>query len=436
MDRAASLAWISQFPDEDEHTILAVSSFEVLRLRRELKRYLLEQADFLKEERRLEKRISDLQHMIELFPDILVTNLVQEGDLNSKTGTSKSVEVPEATDVLTMMRTQLSEDQSILDDLRDDWRETKTSFKLEAGRPRFHDYVNVITVRLNVNTKAATSEQLLEDRKRLLIEFGNKLILEAENDRYCGQKIISKLAEKMGEYSRIASSWFDQVINLHRALNDLLEEWEIVVKRSKMESCKVLKGFSEIRDLDDINHTDLFAEAAKMMKLCEASNPKDMKEFWPYVLQSFATAATIVQRDGGADAVIDTILGIHDSALYDNVANELLIQVLTHVLDTALAEEAVLEVMFSDMKWQHLQRILPGRSRREANEEDIEHIVLYMDVHYKKASSTLLQGFRLLNNMINGHVERGRSDFPHCLESCRLHLTFVSVYIRNDEYAL
>jgi hypothetical protein len=278
---------------------------------------------------------------------------------------------------------------------------------------RFNDYVNVLTVQAKVNRKGATIEELCNHRKQLILDFGMKLMLEADTDPYCGAKITQLLAEKMTEYRKLSAAWYDQLVNFNLAVQNLLGVCEQIVRRAKMESSTALKLFiesSEAINADDflrtdptrqINADDFFDEAAKLMRMCEASNEKDAADMWPLVLESFVRVAEMKQRDGGADAVLHTIFALNDRALHDNVSSEGLQQTLAHVFSKAVEAQPVIELLFSDDEWVKLQEVLGRRTRPEPTEDDLEAILLYMDSRYKKATATHMRGYQIIKVMID-----------------------------------
>lgn len=54
----------------------------------------------------------------------------------------------------------------------------------------FDDFINVLTVKLNVNLKAMTSEERLKARQTCVFDLYQNLRLEALTDKYCGQDIV------------------------------------------------------------------------------------------------------------------------------------------------------------------------------------------------------------------------------------------------------
>ena len=266
---------------------------------------------------------------------------------------------------------------------------------------RFNDYVNVLTVQAKVNRKGATIEELCNHRKQLILDFGMKLMLEADTDPYCGAKITQLLAEKMTEYRKLPAAWFDELVNFHLSVQILLGVCEQIVRRAKMESSTALKLFIESSEVGEINADDFFDEAAKLMRMCEASNEKDAADMWLLVQDSFVRVAEIKQRDGGADAVLHTIFALNDRALLDNVSSEGMQQTLAHVLSKAVEAQPVIELLFSDDEWVKLQEVLGRRTRPEPTEDDLKAILQYMDSHYKKATATQIRGYQIIKRMID-----------------------------------
>ena len=409
----ASLAWVSQFPAENERAFLALSAFEVVKIRRELKQDLVELANFQKEELRHQQTVSDLEHMIAMFPrsqphpegpPALPSEAEALKSKKAKSRKKQAEEIPPFS-LIESMEAQLIAERQALDELRDSHKDFISSRSKQVKRSRFNDYVNVITVNVSVHPRAMTSDELYGQRQRWLLDFGNSLVLEAQHNRHCGHKIASKLSEKMSEFLALAPGWFDQMTNLHASMNDLLETWQQVVKREKHSTIKGVKIFLDVTNFDDVNHVHMMGEVVKLFALCESHNPQDKKEYLPIVMVALARVATVAQKDRGADAVLQTIFTLHDSGLLDNVARDILQQAMEHVLNSALETEPVLEVLFSDREWSKLQSILPGTTRRQANEDDIEPALLYIDAHYKMAPDTVSQGFKVLRQMLEVPLE-------------------------------
>jgi hypothetical protein len=140
LDTGASLAWISQFPGEDEHTFLALSSFEVIKLRRQSRNELEEEGRLQREESRFLKRISDLECMLLHIPAADVDSHEHEKPEDDNDETSAPREISNARHVY---ETRLMEERAALEQLRETVRESRPG---KSPRIRFQEYVNVITV--------------------------------------------------------------------------------------------------------------------------------------------------------------------------------------------------------------------------------------------------------------------------------------------------
>eukprot|EP00802_Teleaulax_amphioxeia_P000891 Tamp_00892.p1 GENE.Tamp_00892~~Tamp_00892.p1 ORF type:complete len:629 (+),score=132.27 Tamp_00892:3118-5004(+) len=430
IDKGAAIAWLSQFPDEDEHTIPALSNFHITNLRRMSKKELEEEAKSQSKESKIRQQILELELRIALHH---VPACSAEDTLPDTSQPHDDEAVAREPTVLEVLEEELAGQQLLLDQLREDRRVdtpryvtgicceymrfsvflTYARAPLHAyanRRSRFNDYVNVLTVKANVNVKGVTSEELCNQRKQFILDFGMKLMLEANTDPCCGPKIAKLVGEKMAEYREVNAAWFDQVINFHSVIHHLMDVCEQTVRRAKMESSTALKLFMESSEMGEVNEDEFFDEAAKLMRMCEASNDKDAAEMWPQVQESFVRVAEIKQRDGGADAVLHTIFDLNDRALHDNVPSEGIQEVMAHVLSKALEAQPVIELMFSDDEWDKLQDVMAGRKRREPTEDDLEAILQYMDDHYKKATATQLRGYQIIKRMIDQALESENRD--------------------------
>jgi len=59
------------------------------------------------------------------------------------------------------------------------------------GDNTFDEYINVLTVRLNVSYKGKTLEELLDVRRSTAFDLYQNLKLEAWHDRFCGDEVCS-----------------------------------------------------------------------------------------------------------------------------------------------------------------------------------------------------------------------------------------------------
>lgn len=141
LDRGASLAWISQFPDEEEHTFLALSSFEVIKLRRQSRKELEDEARRHRDERGFLQRISDLEHMLLYMPTTDIDNHEHE---KAEDNNDENSALQEDSNQRQLYQSRLTEERAALEQLRETARESRPG---KSSRIRFQEYVNVITVR-------------------------------------------------------------------------------------------------------------------------------------------------------------------------------------------------------------------------------------------------------------------------------------------------
>jgi hypothetical protein len=216
-------------------------------------------------------------------------------------------------------------------------------------------------------------------------------------------------------YKEVDADWFVSVTNFHSAIHMLVEKCEQITKRMKMESKTALDRFL---NGTEINVDDMFQEASRLMKLCDRTNNKDIADFWPSVSKAFVRFTVIREREFGADAVLHSILSIKGQGLEDNISDEGIEEITTHVFNTLLATEPIIEVLFSDDAWHEIQDAWPRiyTARRDATEVDLEQIIKYMDHRYRKATSTISQGFAIFKRMICVAIETGN---PGALEEIR-----------------
>ena len=402
-DRGAWLGWISQFPSEDERTFLALSSFEVLKLRRQPRKELEEEARFQREESSLLSKFSNIQHLLFNMPSPAVNGhdmSVQDQDAH---GSSHEHGSPEE-DERKAFEARLAEIQELIEQLRQS-RQTKSAKPL---RIRFQDYVNVITVRITQNTRARLSEDLWLHRKMAVLDFGDKLIQEAKNDWHAssGSKIAVGLQIKLEEYAGLSAAWFESLSNINQCVQDMVGVWDAVVKRIKKDSRAAVQRYLELQDDDLVNEADLFEETVRLMRTLDSSNAADVNDVLPFVHASFSRLAELNQRHCGADGVIDVMCRVHERALLDNVPADTLLPVVTSILHTALEAQPVLEVLFSEPEWRKIQQhVMPGKVRREADETDLEAMIHYIDKHYKRATTTIIRGFELMQMMLSAPLD-------------------------------
>jgi hypothetical protein len=79
----------------------------------------------------------------------------------------------------------------------------------------FHDYVNILTVKVSVNQHGGTSEELHEQYKMMVLDFGSKLILEAKMDSHLGVRSCIVLLFRNAISHRVATSYKASNISNH-----------------------------------------------------------------------------------------------------------------------------------------------------------------------------------------------------------------------------
>ena len=268
-------------------------------------------------------------------------------------------------------------------------------------------------MRATQNTRAGASDELWQHRKRIILNFGQKLIWDACNDLHSlnGAKIAAGLQEKMQKYESSSSAWFDSLPNFHRCIQELLAVWDTVLKRAKKDSSIAVQRFLDLQDDTLVNEAELFEETAKLLRTVDTTNSDwssmaDESEVIPVIHAALSRLAELNQRHYGADGVIDVMCRVHERALLDNVPAKTMEPVVAHILEEALHAQPVLEVLFSEHEWRKIHdHVMPGKKRREASEADLEAMLLYMDKNYKRATATLIRGFELIKAMIDRPLE-------------------------------
>ena len=96
-------------------------------------------------------------------------------------------------------------------------------------------------MKLNLNFKAQTSEELFESQKTAVLDFGNNLCLEAEAEPYCGVEILAGLRNLLQEHRFKGAEYFNHVENFQKAINDMLNVWVEAARKARKETFDVLK---------------------------------------------------------------------------------------------------------------------------------------------------------------------------------------------------
>jgi len=372
VDHGASLAWISQFPDEDEHAILPLSAFEVVGMRTVSRPYLnLEAA--LQADTRLFLNLHKLKRGVSLRKSLTADKL------NSKENQVKAARAGMAAPVeqlkLHVLFSQLDTDgdgsitleefKRFIKELHVDMsaQEAAEVFKyidedkngiieydeLERGmeeksfnhQPRikklqnsvvgkrkkqmklqqemskhlvlgdetFDDYVNVLTVKLNVNRVACTSEELLGSRRSMVFDLYKDLELEALHDRYCGKQVVLGLNDLWKQkYQSTDAHGFLHILRFQTAVCDLIGVWTNVLQREKsqalgsmQDTMKEAEVLSESPDNEIEQGDDNKTEKNKRWELMQRLGTHAAKVF---ALESFDDSQALTNSSlGEADEV-------------------------------------------------------------------------------------------------------------------------------------
>jgi hypothetical protein len=333
VDHGASLSWISQFPDEDEHTIMALSAFEVVAMRTVSRAYMRLEASLqantrlfvnlhklkngvrVRKSLTMDKLLSKENHvkaarvgmpnpMEQLKLKVLFSQLDKDGD--------GCITLPEFTRYLAELHVGMSEqeEEELFQFIDEDKNGLLEYAELEMGfeeksfhhqprmkklhkaivskrnkqmqlqkdmsKPRvldgatFDDYINVLTVKLNVNRSACTSEELLSRRRSTIVDLYRDLKLEALCDRYCGAQVVCGLDDLWKrKYQGLGAHDFLHILRFQTAVFDLIGVWTSVLHQEQskalrsLEDCKVALRALTDKDITQGEDDETIAEKSR-----------------------------------------------------------------------------------------------------------------------------------------------------------------------------
>ena len=232
----------------------------------------------------------------------------------------------------------------------------------------FDDFINVLTVKLNVNLKAMTSEERLKARQTCVFDLYQNLRLEALADNFCGQDIVKGLADLwQSKYNAMKAEEFLQISTFKSAIDDLISVWEQTTKKEKVEAAQFLTTFLSKHSHgdvpEDMKHLikEIEEKASSMMALCESSNSEDQKEFWPKVLEAYDKVAQLDIMLDGADGLLSTCKRIRDAGLSSNSMRNAK-RTMEHVTKMVCDKYPCLPCLLSQDSSEEIQGILGGAS--------------------------------------------------------------------------
>jgi hypothetical protein len=308
VDHGASLSWISQFPDEDEHTIIALSAFEVVAMRTVSRAYMRLEAS-LQANTRLFVNLHKLKNGVRVRKSLTMDKLLSKENhvKAARAGMPNPIEqlklqvlfsqldkdgdgcitLPEFRRYLAELHVGIPEQEEeelfqFIDEGKNgllEYAELEMGFaeksfhhqprikklqkaivskrnkqlqlQKEMGKSRvldgatFDDYINVLTVKLNVNRSACTSEELLSRRRSTIVDLYRDLKLEALCDRYCGAQVVCGLDDLWKrKYQGLGAHDFLHILRFQTAVFDLIGVWASVLQQEQsnalrsMEDCK------------------------------------------------------------------------------------------------------------------------------------------------------------------------------------------------------
>jgi hypothetical protein len=253
--------------------------------------------------------------------------------------------------------------------------ETAAEKEQAVAQHNLNKYVNVLTVKLNVNLRAQTSEERVENRKTSVLDLYWSFKLEAYNDKYCGEAVMSALDNDwFKKHGKVTACQFLENCVFKDALEQLLHVWDGAyqnAKEARLDSLKkhLRKSQSTIKmfaNLSTREHTqrieqeaqdacqELEKDAAPLMKwydplssseqaqkdlgfLLQTSNTSDPNHLHT-VLDSFEKISALQQLLLGAEGLISTLRTIRKHGLKDN-SEQNAERVIQHVVEKALAAD-------------------------------------------------------------------------------------------------
>ena len=273
------------------------------------------------------------------------------------------------------------------------------------------NFINVLTLDLNVNLKAQTSEERLESRRTYVWDLYQNLRTEAANEKSIGADVVRALdLVWKTKCEGVPAHNFLEIAKFKAALEALLNAWHEVLKEEKLGAFNILHSMMQGIKSESLDKEgkrlieELGKKSAALMIMCESSNEEDNKIFWPAVEDAFDKLTALKVRTHGARGLVDTMTFALDQGLKNNKCRNAR-RIAAHLVDTACVEGSCLPFVLSDDAFEKIEKMAGEDAAAKLRyakgcDPNLSSITTYMHDHINNEDAQI-QGLALLKRMQN-----------------------------------
>ena len=273
------------------------------------------------------------------------------------------------------------------------------------------NFINVLTVDLNVNLKAQTSQERLESRRTYVWDLYQNLRTEAAYETTIGADVVRALdLVWKTKFEGLPAHDFLEIATFKAALEALLNAWHEVLKEEKLGAFKILHSMMQGINVESLDKEgkrlieQLGKKSAALMIMCESSNEEDGKNFWPTVEEAFDKLTELQVRTHGARGLVDTMKFALDQGLKNNKCRNAR-RIAAHLVDTACVESSCLPFVLSDDAIEKIEKMAGEDAaaklrNAKACDANLSSVTTYMRDH-KNNEDAQIQGLALLKRIQN-----------------------------------